>query len=239
MNKQKFLSELRSMLSFMTARDRDAAVAEYEAMLDAAEDEQALLRSLGTPLRVAVQLSRGYERPEGEEMWEEQELVSLDVPGTPPQPVHLTAERSTGHKNRRKKQTKPPKPADPDAGKVFRLRPAALTVYLLGCVVIGLPVAVVQAAVFLTVAGCGAGVIAAGVVALKVSMWGLAVIADLMLLWGSALLLFAVGLLLLWLGIWLLAGGLGGYIRWIVRTGRRFCRREIVPMVVEEVMEYE
>ena len=238
MNKQKFLSELRSMLTFMTERDRDAAVAEYEAMLDAAEDEQALLKSLGTPLRVAVQLSRGYERPEGEEMWEEQELVSLDVPGTPQRPVHLTAERAAGHRVRRKRPVKPPKPADPDAGKQFRLRPAALIVYLLGCLVIGLPVAVLLAVVFLAVAGCGAGVIAAGVVVLKVSLWGLAVIADLMLLWGSALLLFAVGLLLLWLGIWLLAEALGGYIRWVVRTGRRFCRKEVVP-VVQEVAEYE
>ena len=103
---------------------------------------------------------------------------------------------------------------------------------------IGLPVAVLLAVVFLAVAGCGAGVIAAGVVVLKVSLWGLAVIADLMLLWGSALLLFAVGLLLLWLGIWLLAEALGGYIRWVVRTGRRFCRKEVVP-VVQEVAEYE
>ena len=113
MNKQKFLSELRSMLTFMTERDRDAAVAEYEAMLDAAEDEQALLKSLGTPLRVAVQLSRGYERPEGEEMWEEQELVSLDVPGTPQRPVHLTAERTAGHRVRRTRPVTPQKPAEP------------------------------------------------------------------------------------------------------------------------------
>lgn len=59
-NKQKYLAELTKLLGFMSTADRAAAIRKYSAMLDAAEDEAALMDELGTPTRLAISLARSY-----------------------------------------------------------------------------------------------------------------------------------------------------------------------------------
>lgn len=54
------MSELRGLLSFMEAEDRDRAIRRYEAMFDAAgvQGEEALLSALGSPVKQAVAAER-------------------------------------------------------------------------------------------------------------------------------------------------------------------------------------
>ena len=59
-NKQKFLAELAKLLTFMYEEDRQLALGAYTAMFDDAEDEQALLQALVSPLRQAVEVARAY-----------------------------------------------------------------------------------------------------------------------------------------------------------------------------------
>lgn len=63
MNKQRFLTELKRLLVFMTDSDRDLTIARYSDMFDAAGDEgeEAVLEKLGSPTKLAISLSRGYE----------------------------------------------------------------------------------------------------------------------------------------------------------------------------------
>lgn len=63
LNKQRFLTELRRLLIFMTESDRNLTVNQYAAMFDEAgeQGEQALLEQLGSPTKLAISLSRGYQ----------------------------------------------------------------------------------------------------------------------------------------------------------------------------------
>ena len=44
---------------------------------------------------------------------------------------------------------------------------------------------------------------------------------------GTALVVLALGLLFLWLFVWLIFGGMGGLIRGVVNLGRKWCYREV------------
>ncbi len=63
-NKQKFLTELGKLLTFMYEEDRQTALALYERMFDKAEDEMALLQLLVSPTRQAVIVARAYNARE-------------------------------------------------------------------------------------------------------------------------------------------------------------------------------
>ena len=63
MNKQRYLAELRRLLVFMSDEDRDEAVRRCGEAFDAAgpEGEAVLIAEMGSPTKMAIQLSRGYE----------------------------------------------------------------------------------------------------------------------------------------------------------------------------------
>ena len=63
-NKQKFLAELGKLLTFMYEEDRQAALAMYNRMFDATEDDKALLQYLGSPTKQAVVIARSYDAKE-------------------------------------------------------------------------------------------------------------------------------------------------------------------------------
>ena len=60
-----------------------------------------------------------------------------------------------------------------------------------------------------------------------VAAFGFTVFADILLVFGLALAAAAIGLLLLWIFIWLLAGAIPGVIRGIVGLGRKLCYKEV------------
>ena len=63
-NKQRFLAELAQLLTFMYEEDRQDALLAYSGMFDEAEDEQALLQALVSPIRQAVLVARAYNATE-------------------------------------------------------------------------------------------------------------------------------------------------------------------------------
>lgn len=63
-NRQQFMSELSKLLTFMFKEDRSEIIQQYNEMLDNAEGEQAMLESFGSPTRLAVAISRSYQRDE-------------------------------------------------------------------------------------------------------------------------------------------------------------------------------
>ncbi|MBR0162022.1 MAG: hypothetical protein IJQ02_12165 [Oscillospiraceae bacterium] len=72
-----------------------------------------------------------------------------------------------------------------------------------------------------------AGAIALGVTLIMAAFGGFAVLADILVLVGTAVIFLALGLLFLWLGIWLIGGGIVGLIRGVSELGRRWCRKEV------------
>ena len=63
MNKQRYLAELRRLLVFMNDEDREEAVRRCGEAFDAVgpEGEAALIGDMGSPTKMAIGLSRGYE----------------------------------------------------------------------------------------------------------------------------------------------------------------------------------
>ena len=64
MNRQRYMAELSKLLSFMFKEDRAEILQHYNELLDNAEDEEALLEEFGSPTKLAVTISRTYEREE-------------------------------------------------------------------------------------------------------------------------------------------------------------------------------
>ena len=75
--------------------------------------------------------------------------------------------------------------------------------------------------------GLSLGLIALGASLVVSAFSGIAVLADTLLLIGAALAALALGLLFLWLFIWVIGSGMAGLIRLVRRLGREFCMKEV------------
>ena len=58
------MAELNKLLTFMFKEDRAEIIQHYNELLDNAEDESALLEEFGSPTKLAVSISRSYNRDE-------------------------------------------------------------------------------------------------------------------------------------------------------------------------------
>lgn len=104
MNRQAYLAELAQLLYYMTAWDRDAALAKYTKLFEERDNDFAVIQELGSPMKLAVTLSRSYEAtPEPAEGAAEQEspAPAMETPAevpdevsaeTPPEPAQTAEE---------------------------------------------------------------------------------------------------------------------------------------------------
>ena len=107
MNRKSFMAELRSLLAFLDAAERDRVLNRYERMFDEAgpEGETTVVRCFGSPVRQVLQIEREYREavangetpfadgeaagPEETEAPEETEIIEEEYTG-----VHIRAEES-------------------------------------------------------------------------------------------------------------------------------------------------
>ena len=113
------------------------------------------------------------------------------------------------------------------SGRKGRVRGGLLALYLVPAIVIGLPVAIILVALGVPFIIMGVGLIWATVTAALEYIGVLSVFADTLLLTGGGLGLCAVGLLLLWLGLWISVSlgslWIGGVV---LRLGAKLCLRK-------------
>lgn len=84
MNRHSYIAELTQLLYYMTPWDREAAVEKYNKMLEASEDLDALVKEIGSPMKLAVTLSRGYEpSPEPSSLPEPAPVVEAETEPVP------------------------------------------------------------------------------------------------------------------------------------------------------------
>ena len=79
----------------------------------------------------------------------------------------------------------------------------------------------------LLVLALAVGVIAGGAFAIVAAFSGFPKLADLLLVLGAAVIVLALGLLLLWLFVWFIGGAMGGLIRGVIELGRKWCYEEV------------
>ena len=107
MNRKSFMAELRSLLAFLDAAERDRVLNRYERMFDEAgtEGETTVVRCFGSPVRQVLQIEREYREavangetpfadgeaagPEETEVPEETEIIEEEYTG-----AHILAEES-------------------------------------------------------------------------------------------------------------------------------------------------
>ena len=105
MNRKSFMAELRSLLAFLDAAERDRVLNRYERMFDEAgpEGETTVVRCFGSPVRQVLQIEREYREavangetpfadgeaagPEETEAPEETEIIEEEYTG-----AHIRAE---------------------------------------------------------------------------------------------------------------------------------------------------
>lgn len=107
LNRKSFMAELRSLLAFLDAAERDRVLNRYERMFDEAgpEGETTVVRCFGSPVRQVLQIEREYREavangetpfadgeaagPEETEVPEETEIIEEEYTG-----AHILAEES-------------------------------------------------------------------------------------------------------------------------------------------------
>ena len=99
--------------------------------------------------------------------------------------------------------------------------------YTLGAIVVGVPVLAVLLGLDLAGLAVGAAGGAGGVGLIATAFIGLPMVADMLILLGGGAAVIAIALVVIWLAIWLFIRMVIGWVRLLVRTGKRWCRKEI------------
>ena len=99
--------------------------------------------------------------------------------------------------------------------------------YTLGAIVIGVPVLAVLLVLDLAVLAIGVACGAGGVGLIATAFIGLPMVADMLILLGGGAAVIAIVLVVIWLAIWLFIRMVIGWVRLLVRLGKRWCRKEI------------
>lgn len=111
----------------------------------------------------------------------------------------------------------------PELPKPPKTKVGLLILYIILGVAVGLPLTVLFACVALGIFGCGGALIAAAALLVSFCFLGMGVVADILLLAGAALVLAALGLLLLFFAVWFFIRCVVGFVNLILRKGREWC----------------
>lgn len=103
----------------------------------------------------------------------------------------------------------------------------ALILYLLVSIPVGIAAALVMLAAELAILGVGIIVIKAGFELLHFTFSGMTVFADVIVCLGVTLGVLAIGLLLLWLAVWLIIVSIPALVRGLVALGKKLCVKEV------------
>lgn len=75
--------------------------------------------------------------------------------------------------------------------------------------------------------GLSIGLIMLGVTLILAAFSGFAVLADVLLLFGAALIALSLGLIFLWISIWLVGEVMVSLVRSVIELGRKWCSKEV------------
>ena len=114
-----------------------------------------------------------------------------------------------------------------DDEPVYKTNVFLAILYTLGAIVVGMPVLAVLLVLDLAVLAVGAACGALGVGLIATAFIGLPMVADMLILLGGGAAVIAIALVVIWLAIWLFIRMVIGWVRLLVRLGKRWCRKEI------------
>lgn len=253
MNKQRYLAELQRLLVFMTETDRAEVIRRCSELFDKAGPggEAELLVAIGSPTKAAISLSKGYvpgripeifpdvgsipQTPAAAAEPQEQqdplaEIPSFDLPAYAQDDEQDDAQRSPGSDESFRIPDLPETartPEEPEKPASRRIMPLGIGIplFIIIMAAIGIPLAAVcvcAAAAFLVP---GAVIIFAAWLVAVGGFWCLSFIPDAVLLFGAAFIVLAIGILILFGGLWLGVKLIALYIRGVRWLANAFFRR--------------
>jgi len=248
------MAEISSLLGLITDDNtRQALIAQMENMFDNAPDEERLIQEIGNPTKVAVALIRYADsgkitpaaapvldgqfsfdvQPESDGYYDEQPADDGYYDEQPAGDDGYYDEQPAGDDG----YDDPNYATDGEEGyydeAYYEDEPAYKTnvflaiLYTLGAIVIGVPVLAVLLVLDLAVLAIGVACGAGGVGLIATAFIGLPMVADMLILLGGGAAVIAIALVVIWLAIWLFIRMVIGWVRLLVRLGKRWCRKEI------------
>ena len=213
------MAELAKLLGFMSAWDRREALMKYDALFENAADEAELIADLGSPTKLAIGLALNYvPSPPPTVLIEENHEPDGSVgefaasAAAEERPVPLSPAEEAAEEEDAPAPTEASPEAD-TAAETVELSAAALpkrkirAFGLIGSIlfglIIGLPIALVLICIGIPFIALGGGVVGLTVWSAMSTIGLLTMFSDVLVIVGAALVLCALGLLLVWLGLWL------------------------------------
>lgn len=157
----------------------------------------------------------GTEAPKAEEKPEQE-------------PVQESAEEPDAAENAEEAPAAIEEPeALPEKNTVRKARVGLLILYLVLAIPLTAAGVVLLLVPTLLVLALAALVVTVGVATLLAAFSGFAVFADVLIVLGAALIILALGLLLLWLFVWFVGGAIVGLIHGAISLGGKWCYKEV------------
>ena len=220
----------------MSAWDREAMLERYKRQFGGRMSDEEVIETLGSPTQAAINIARNYVPSPRPETWGD-DAAEEDMPALPEETGRVfdgadeLPPEVRGAGGTRADMLITPEPEEEEekprpVGSKRRIRPAALIIYILVSLVIGLPVTLLLIAAGTPLMALGGGMAAGAVYACLRLILRLSMVSDMLLMGGAALVLVGLGLLVFWLGLWISISlgrvWIGGVI---IRLGDKLCRR--------------
>lgn len=163
------------------------------------------------------------------------ELAQKDEPteaeSEPEKPDNVKVEAAPVNKRERIADEPRKAPAKQEVQTVELTERKAIIPLLVLYVIIAIPVAAVCVVVLLipTLLSLlmSVGAVVLGCMALSSAVGAFTMFADVMVVLGAALVILAIGLLLLWIFVWFVGGAIAGLINGIIKLGGKWCYKEV------------
>ena len=245
------MAEISSLLGLITDDNtRQALIAQMENMFDNAPDEERLIQEIGNPTKVAVALIRyadsgkitpaaapvvdgqfSFDEQPEEGYYDEQPADDGYYDEQPADDGYYDEQQPEGDYDDPNYATDGEEgyydEAYYDDEPIYKTNVFLAILYTLGAIVVGVPVLAVLLVLDLAVLAVGAACGAGGVGLIATAFIGLPIVADMLILLGGGAAVIAIALVVIWLAIWLFIRMVIGWVRLLVRLGKRWCRKEI------------
>jgi len=113
---------------------------------------------------------------------------------------------------------------------VRKPRIALLILYILLAVPVGIVGMLFLLSLTFFTLGVAVITVAAGIMLFTAAFGGFSVFADILVVLGAAVIVLALGLLLLWLFVWFIGGAMVGFIRGLIGLGGKWCYKEVAAV---------
>lgn len=220
MNRIEFMEKLRRLLSDIEENEREEALEFYEHYFDdaGAENEQEVIKSLGSPEKVAQTIKEGLKDSEGER-------------------GEFTENGYSGYGESKKDEIGAPEKKDKKSGNgklILLLILAVFALPILGPILVGIGSAMIGVlatcvAVLFSLIGVGLALLVVGASSFAAAIGCLVVKPVVsLILFGGALLAIGIGILAMILGIWVLTKTIPAIIRFVVKVlSKLFKKKEV------------